>query len=763
LAAFASAQEDVVHLDLSAEDTGFRDELRRWLDENLVVASNAHEWHRRLVAGHWAVPAWPLRWGGRACTLQQEIIFNQEMGSRDAPGPRNAIGLYNIGPMLLQAGTQEQQERYLPKMVTAEEIWCQGFSEPNAGSDLAALETRAEDRGDHWLINGQKTWNTFGNEADFCLALVRTDPQAPKHKGISAFIVDLHQPGVETRPLREITGDDGFNEIFFTDAVVPKQNLVGPLHAGWKVAMSTLLYERLGTMKLGIQLARRLDSVVALAKELGRSGEPLIRQAAAALGIQVELMQLLAEDALDAMQRGHDPGATLPLGKLQWSYLMQDLAELALRIEGPRAQLYRGSKHEVPGNWQYHCVYSRMTTIGAGTTQVQKNIMAYRILGLPREADTAATAALSRDRPLDETRGGLRETVRRFVQERCPIRYVRSMLDDPRGTTDAVWSELVELGLTKILVPEEHGGLGLGYREMGIVLEELGRGLYPGPFVSSALGAVAALSVIATNDEQAALLPHLADGSRVGALALFEPEIRYDWQQVRTQALRKGTEWRLSGAKLVPDGAAADLLLVTARVGDQIGLFAVEAAHTVIAPLITVDGTRKLAEVALHATPARRIGEGDVSSALADVVDRLLVGYVVDAVGAADHALDLATDYAKVRRQFDRPIGSFQAVQHLLADMLRNVELARSGVYAALRLADGNDRVAFHRAATVAKAFASDALYRVTADAIQVFGGIGFTWEHDAHLYYKRAMSMQHAFGGTPEFQDEYARLLFGS
>src|SRR5579862_152874 len=267
---------------LTPEDIAFRDELRRWLDAHLRHAADAHERHRRLVEGRWVVPAWPVRWGGRACSLTQEIIFNQEMGGRDAPVPRNSIALFNIGPMLLAAGTPEQHARYLPKMVTAEEIWCQGFSEPNAGSDLAALEARAEDRGDHWLVNGQKTWNTFGNEALFCLALVRTDRHAPKHKGISALIIDLRQPGVAVRPLREITGDDGFNEIFFSDVRVPKTHLVGPLHAGWKVAMSTLTFERLGTMKLGIQLARRLDNVVQLAKDIGRSAEPLVRQSAAA-------------------------------------------------------------------------------------------------------------------------------------------------------------------------------------------------------------------------------------------------------------------------------------------------------------------------------------------------------------------------------------------------------------------------------------------------------------------------------------------------
>jgi acyl-CoA dehydrogenase len=752
-----------VALELTPSDLAFRGELCRWLDANLRHANDRQEWHRRLVAGRWAVPSWPERFGGRACSVAQEIVYNREMAARDAPLPRNEIALFNIGPTLMALGTVAQQERYLPPMLSADEIWCQGFSEPAAGSDLASLQTRADDCGDHFRVNGQKVWTTFADEAHRCLALVRTDPRVPKHRGISALIIDMRGPGVVVRPMREITGESGFSEIFLTDVHVPKGDLVGPLHGGWKVAMQTLTYERLGTMKLGVQLEKRLLGVVSLARELGLDGDPLVRQELARLGIEVDLMRLLTERALEAVARGEDGGASLPLGKLQWSYLMQSLAELAINMAGPRALLWRGARHGLKDDWAYHCVYSRMTTIGAGTTEVQKNILAYRFLGLPREADTPPTAGPPRDSPLDETGVALRNTVRRFLREACPMAYVRRMLEDPRGTTDDVWRQVAELGLLGVLIPSSLGGLGLGYVELAIVLEEMGRAVHPGPYVSSALAAVTTLLAVGGEGDPVAreLLPLLAGGGKVGALASWDvgPE---------AQAKRVGDGWRVSGTKLVPDGAGADALLVIAREANErsgtgeLGVYLVAANATTVTPLQAVDGTRKMAEVVLRGAEARRVGEGDASAALGDAALRIAVGLVADAVGAADRALEIATEYAKVRRQFDRPIGSFQAVQHKLADMLRYTELARTGVSNASRLADGSDPGAFHRAASAAKAFGSDALPRVTGDAIQVMGGIGFTWEHDAHLFYKRTLSMSLSYGGAAEHRRQYARHLIG-
>jgi alkylation response protein AidB-like acyl-CoA dehydrogenase len=743
-------------LELGDADRAFRDELRRWLDQNLRHAGDRNEWHRRLVADRWAVPSWPERYGGRKCSVAQEIVYNREMAARDAPLPKNEIGLFNIGPTLIALGTAEQQARYLPPMLAADEIWCQGFSEPGAGSDLASLATRAEDRGDAFVVNGQKVWTTFGAEADRCLMLVRTDPARPKHRGLSALVVDMHAPGVEVRPLREISGDANFSEIFLNDVTVLKSDLVAGLNHGWRVAMQTLVYERLGTMKLGVQLEKRLEGVALLARELGADADPLVRQELARLGIEVDLMRLLTERALEAVARGEDPGVALPLGKLQWSYLMQSLAELAVRLGGARSLIARGGKYELPGDWPYHCVYSRMTTIGAGTTEVQKNILAYRALGLPREADVAPGPAEPRDPKLDETRAALRDTVRRFLAEVCPTSWVRGLLDDARGTTDEVWARCADLGLLGVLVPEAQGGLGLGYADLGVVLEELGRAVHPGPYASCALGGVATLSAVAAPDDAQAqaLLSSIASGRAIAVLA--DQEVA---GAARATAVSSNGTWRVSGTWLVPDGAAADALLVAARAGDELGVFAAQANEARVTPLPTVDGTRKLAEVVLQNASTRRLGGGDASAALGDVRARIAAGLVADAVGAADRVLDIATEYAKVRRQFDRPIGAFQAVQHKLADMLRSVELARAGAAEALRLADGPDAPAFQRAAAAAKAFASDALVRVGADAIQVLGGIGFTWEHDAHLYYKRLLSMSLVGGGAAEHRRAYADL----
>lgn len=755
-----------MELEFTDEDLAFRDELRAWLDENITAADDEYGWHRRLVADRWAVPNWPRQWGGREATLTQELVYQELMGEFDAPVPRNSIGLFNIGPMLMEHGTPGQQERYLPPMVTAEEIWCQGFSEPAAGSDLAALTTRAEDRGDHWLVNGQKVWNTFGDEADLCLALCRTDPDAPKHRGISALIIDMSHPGVEVRPLREITGDDGFNEIFLTDVEVPKDQVVGPVGGGWKVAMSTLLYERLGTMKLGIQLRRRLEQVTDLARELGRDRDAVTRDHLARLAVEVDLMQLLTHQAVVAMQRGDDPGAALPFGKLQWSELMQQLPELALDLQGPLAQLYRDPRHDVPGNWGHQTLYSRMTTIGAGTTQVQKNILAYRVLGLPRHADDEPRpVALAEDRLLTEEQRGLRDTVRRLLTERCPTSWVREQLDSEYATTPDVWQQMAQLGLMGLLVPQQYGGLGLGLDEAAPVLEELGRALHPGPYLASAVTSVLALQHVATEEQQAELLPPIADGTTLATLALHEPEQGHDWRHSSVKAVPDGAHWRLEGTKLfVPDGCAADLLLVTAAGDAGIGLFAVDrrqAGDTLTTtPLRTLDPTRPQAELTLDRAPAQLLGASDAASTLRRAVDRIMTVQLLDGVGAAHQALLVATEYAKVRVQFDQPIGSFQAVQHLLADMLRHVELSRAGALAAARAAARENDVELHRAVVAARAYASEALCRTTADAIQVLGGIGFTWEHDAHLYYKRTLSLRHAWGGPTEMRAAYASLL---
>jgi alkylation response protein AidB-like acyl-CoA dehydrogenase len=351
----------------------------------------------------------------------------------------------------------------------------------------------------------------------------------------------------------------------------------------------------------------------------------------------------------------------------------------------------------------------------------------------------------------------LRDSVRRFLADRAPIAYVREMYEDPTGTTPDVWKGLAGLGLTGLLVPEARGGAGMGMTDMGVVLEEMGRAVHPGPFLSSAVGAVSAVTAVSGPDDE--LLAGLADGSVVGTLALFDAAGRSSWR--RPTLVASGD--RLTGTKvLVPDGVGADQLLVTARAGPELALFAVEATAegVTVEPTVSPDGSRKLASVDLHGAAGRRLGAGDASRALAGVIDRLLIAYVVDGVGAAAAALDLAVAYGSDRQQFGRPIGSFQAVQHLCADMLLALESAKAGAYFALWAADSTDAAEVHRAATMAKAFSGDALFRIGADAIQVFGGIGYTWEADVHLFYKRLLTLQHLHGGSDEHLAELASIV---
>jgi alkylation response protein AidB-like acyl-CoA dehydrogenase len=353
----------------------------------------------------------------------------------------------------------------------------------------------------------------------------------------------------------------------------------------------------------------------------------------------------------------------------------------------------------------------------------------------------------------------LRATVRRFLTEQAPIAYVREMLDDERGTTGAVWSGLAALGVTGLLAPEASGGAGMGMVDMAVVLEELGRAVHPGPFASSAVGTLSLVHLAGSDDDHAELLPALASGDLIGTVALAGT--------AETRAAEAGGGWTITGRKThVPDAVAADAVIVTASgTDDELGAFVVarDAPGIEIAATPTVDGTRKFAAVTLTDTPARRLGTGDAASAVAETVDRLGIAAVVDGVGAASRALAMAVEYAKERRQFDRPIGSFQAVQHLCADMLRAVELARAGAYYACWAADAADPAERHRAATIAQAFAADELYAVGASLIQVHGGIGFTWEHDAHLFYKRLLTLKERAGGSPGQLEELASLVLDS
>jgi alkylation response protein AidB-like acyl-CoA dehydrogenase len=388
-------------LTLSPSEEEFRDEVRTWLRENHPgpepeagldeVMAFRREWQRKLHDAGWAGISWPNEYGGRGATMIEQAIFAAEATRQEAPSPANVLGLAMGGPVVIAHGTEEQKARYLEPILTAEEIWCQGFSEPESGSDLASLKTRAVKDGDEWVVTGQKVWTTFAQYAKWCMLVARTDPDAPKHQGLTYFLMDMKQEGVQTRPLVQITGEGEFNEVFFEEARVPEANVVGGVGNGWAVAITTLMNERAGLAFGAIsQIQNSLGRLAKLARETRANGgsaadDSYFRQRIAQLHIEVETMRLNAYRGLTKTMQSGVPGPEGSLGKWQWADINQDLTELALEIEGAHGALMRGSDHAVAGGaWQYSFLRSRANSIEGGTTDILKNIIAERVLGLPR-------------------------------------------------------------------------------------------------------------------------------------------------------------------------------------------------------------------------------------------------------------------------------------------------------------------------------------------------------------------------------------------
>jgi alkylation response protein AidB-like acyl-CoA dehydrogenase len=386
-------------LSFTPAEERFRAELRAWLAANppgdepdrlddWVAYGKA--WQRTLYEAGWCGVHWPKQYGGRGASLIEQIIFQEEMARARTPLLINLAGLTMGGPVLIAHGTDAQKRRHLQAILAADEIWCQGFSEPNAGSDLAALKTRAALDGDSFIVNGQKVWTSFARYADWCMLLVRTDPDAPKHKGITFLLAHMHSPGITVRPLRQISGEEDFNEVFFEDVRVPRANVIGQINAGWDIAITTLMHER-QTLTFSRQLQSRvaLNDLLSLARRhpaaTPAARQPLLRQKLAAAYIDSEAMKYTALRNLTKTLRGGVPGPEGSIEKLFWSEMYQRLLDTAVELEGPYGQLLKGSPHTLDdGAWPHLMLYSRGRTIAAGSSEIQRNIIAERVLGLPR-------------------------------------------------------------------------------------------------------------------------------------------------------------------------------------------------------------------------------------------------------------------------------------------------------------------------------------------------------------------------------------------
>ena len=390
----------------SAKEEEFRHELRTWLEQNLPegwldgtsqvskdegeYAAFLRDWQRKLYEGGWAGIAWPKKYGGREATLMEEIVYQQEMVRVKAPPLVNYVGLHMVAPTLMQIGTEEQKEKYIQKILTGEEVWCQGYSEPNAGSDLSAIQTSAVKDGDRWIINGQKVWTSFGHLADRCFLLARTNRFDKKHKGITVFLLDMNQPGVETRPIIQMDGQHDFNEVYLNDAIAYDAEIVGEIDEGWKVSIALLMHERTGIGAQVFTLEQQFNDLVSLTKELKEDDkpimeDPLVRKTMIDLYTRSRGSLLnYYRNLTKTLKNGH-PGAEGSMDKLLVSELTKDLLSQSISLQGHQGVLWKEDAISGQSYWQENYLYSFGQTIGGGTSEIQKNTIAERILGLPKD------------------------------------------------------------------------------------------------------------------------------------------------------------------------------------------------------------------------------------------------------------------------------------------------------------------------------------------------------------------------------------------
>ncbi len=397
---------------LTPKEEAFRKEVSDWLEENMKglpkwvgrrdVAGPEMEseeqlqfskwWHKKLYEAGYVGIAWPKEYGGRGATVMEQVILNEEMAKHRAPMGAGGLGVGWAGPTIIVAGTDAQKKRFLKNILSGEEVWCQGFSEPEAGSDLANSQTRAVEEGDHYVVNGQKVWTTGGMRADWAILLAKTDfnPETPRHRTFSYFLMDMHAPGVTIRPLRQMTGYSGFGETFMDNVIIPKDMMVGEKNRGWYISMSTLEFERSNSGS-AVGLQNTIKDIIELAKKMDREGKPLsedpvTRQKIAQFYIEANVVRYIGLRALTRQLRGQTPGPESAVGSLLNVQSLQRLWDFAMGLQGPYGRLMRGSKYAIDhGHFTRGFLQSRGNSLATGTTEIKKNVIAQRTLGLPRQ------------------------------------------------------------------------------------------------------------------------------------------------------------------------------------------------------------------------------------------------------------------------------------------------------------------------------------------------------------------------------------------
>lgn len=724
----------------------------------------ARAWHAELVDHGLAAPGWPTAVGGLGLTVEDQLDYYRITTAAGAPAHPCPLS-FILAPTLIQHGTSAQRDRFLRPLLRADEFWCQGFSEPGAGSDLASLSTRAVRDGDRYRVTGQKVWTTMADRADWMFALVRTGPPGRGTEGITYLLIPMDSAGITIRPLRDISGGAHFAEVFLEDVTVPVENVVGTEGGGWAIMRTSLGHERATAFLADeFKYRRTVDQVIEFVGAQELDSDPLVRQEVARLESGVRSIAANSARALAAVRRGEDPGGVASVNRLVKSEFEQQLHALALRAAGPDAALgSRASGAADGGRWTYGYLMSRATTIGAGTAEIQRNTIAESVLGLPsHRGEKTRPATITPGDPLTVVEGDERELRAVLTKALDAVVDVDALLDRKRSYDSGdrqVWTTLTEFGLPGLAVDESLGGSNAERRLLCAAIEQTGRALAPAPVVATVtalhlaigLGTPAALSIASriAGGEPAAVVVPRDDSGWVTTGALLP---RWD------SATVSGSVPLVAGA---PD--AAVLLVLVCNSAGTTALLAIDAdADGVrVDAQEPLDLTTTIGTVHFCGAVAEPLGDGgSLDRALESARRDALLALAADSVGVGSAALAMAVAWAGERAQFGRPIGSFQAISHRCADMAVALEGARSQVMAAAGIdSSGRDHDV---AVDLAAAASFDAAVAAAEGAIQIHGGIGFTWEHPAHLLLRRARSNAVLMARPDELRDRAARTILG-
>tara|TARA_R100000005_G_scaffold77038_3_gene44165 strand:+ start:1384 stop:3711 length:2328 start_codon:yes stop_codon:yes gene_type:complete len=750
----------------------FRQEVRRFLKENLPPEITAKvkggyelnkdellAWHKCLYARGWAAPGWPEAYGGPGWSEAQKYVFEEECARGHAP-QLIPMGLITVAPLLIAYASEEQKARYLPPILKGEEVWCQGFSEPEAGSDLAALRCRAVRDGDDYIVTGSKIWTTHAQWADWCELLVRTCSDGPRQKGITVLLVDMKSPGITVQPLPSLDGLHVLNQVFFEDVRVPVTQRVGEEGEGWTLLKSTIGHERVLNADVGRSktLLHRLRHIAA--RET-RHGAPLLSHLPFAMTVARFAVRVKALE-LCVMRVINDPALALrpesSLLKIRGTELQQDISRETSDALGPYALPYH--RDVLSKGWPSdpvgpdYCAtptpfyfFWRKASISAGTNEVQRNIIAKSLLSSDFSADIQG---------LSEEQKMLQETSRRFLREEYGFTDRRKAMQSGDGYREKIWSDFAEMGWLALPFAEADGGLGGTALDLLLLSEVFGASLVNEPYLASVVLGGGIIAATATEDQKERLLSPLFDGSRKLAFAYAEPQSGYDVGPLKTCASRTDGKWSLTGHKSVVLGAPlAGTLLVTATCADKPGETAVFAVNSqadgvTLISYPTIDG-RAAADVHLDGAVAELLGPdpGKSDQAVAKVLRQATLAAIGEAVGAMEAAVTLTKEHLNTRVQFGKPLAALQVLQHRLVDMFIAAEEARAlGRWAAETLDQGRDEESDY-ALSLAKAYIGDAGRMVGEQAIQLHGAIAITDEFHIGHYLKRLTAIDKLFGDT--------------